>query len=506
MMNTNEPIKIAINALGGQGGGVLTTWLVELGKRTGYMVQSTSVPGVAQRTGATVYYVEYFPELLAKEAGQQPVMALMPTPGDVDVVLCSEIIEAGRAIDRGFVSDKTTLITSTHRDYAIGEKIGMGDDRVNTDIIYQIAEKCAGRFVKADFSRCVEQSGSIISSVIFGALAGSRAMPIQREDFEAIIVEGKRAVEANLRGFEAGYKAVQTVEDGGAQHDETVFVLPDNAGKAVQPLLERLRAMPVQVHEIGFLGLKKVVDHHDPKYGHLYLDRLTKVIASDTASNQFRLSNTVAKHLSLWMAYEDTIRVADLKTRSTRFERFRKDVRAESQQIVEVSEYLHPRVEEICDMLPGGLADKLLASQMARKIIAAIFSKGRKVKTTRLPGFLMMYVLSGLKFMRRSSYKYREENRRIEDWLGLIDEYQTRDYELAIEIAALQRLIKGYGDTHARGLKNFSSIVDAIPVLSQKSNASDGLHALQQAALKTEDGSALESALSQLHDAGSAAA
>lgn len=504
-MNSNEPIKIAINALGGQGGGVLTTWLVELGKRTGYMVQSTSVPGVAQRTGATVYYVEYFPEQLAQEAKQQPVMALMPTPGDVDVVLCSEIIEAGRAIDRGFVSDKTTLISSTHRDYAIGEKIGMGDDRVNTDIIYQAAEKCAGRFVTADFSKCVEQSGSIISSVIFGALAGSGAMPIQREDFEAIIVEGKRAVEANLRGFDAGYTAVQAPQ-GVVEETPAAFVLPEKAAKAVQPLLERLREMPTQVHEIGFLGLKKVVDHHDPKYGDLFLDRLGKVIALDSAANEFKLSNTVAKHLSLWMAYEDTIRVADLKTRGTRFERFRKDVRADDQQIVEVSEYLHPRVEEICDMLPAGLADKLLASKTARKMIAGIFSKGRKVKTTRLPGFLMMYCLSGLKFMRRSSYKYREENQRIENWLGLIDTYHAQDYVLAVEIAALQRLIKGYGDTHARGLKNFASIVDAIPSLTQQGNASAGLNALQQAALKTEDGSALESALSQVSDSGSAAA
>lgn len=99
-MSIDRPYKIAINALGGQGGGVLSGWLVQLAEKNGAIAQSTSVPGVAQRTGATVYYVEYFPKALADKTDQPPVLALMPVPGDVDIVLASEMIEAGRAIDR----------------------------------------------------------------------------------------------------------------------------------------------------------------------------------------------------------------------------------------------------------------------------------------------------------------------------------------------------------------------------------------------------------------------
>ena len=54
-------MTIAIAALGGQGGGVLADWLVAVAELHGWMVQSTSVPGVAQRTGTTVYYVEMCP-------------------------------------------------------------------------------------------------------------------------------------------------------------------------------------------------------------------------------------------------------------------------------------------------------------------------------------------------------------------------------------------------------------------------------------------------------------
>ncbi|MDE9567170.1 hypothetical protein KKI93_25115, partial [Xenorhabdus bovienii] len=53
-----QPIKIAILAMGGEGGGVLADWIVNLGEKNGYFAQTTSVPGVAQRTGATIYYVE----------------------------------------------------------------------------------------------------------------------------------------------------------------------------------------------------------------------------------------------------------------------------------------------------------------------------------------------------------------------------------------------------------------------------------------------------------------
>ncbi len=99
-----RPITIAVVALGGEGGGVLADWIVDLAQHGGYLAQATSVPGVAQRTGATVYYVELFAEAAAQAASREPVLALMPVPGDVDIVLASELMEAARAVERGFVN------------------------------------------------------------------------------------------------------------------------------------------------------------------------------------------------------------------------------------------------------------------------------------------------------------------------------------------------------------------------------------------------------------------
>ena len=104
-----RPLTLLIAALGGEGGGVLTDWIVAAAARAGFPVQSTSIPGVAQRTGATTYYIEIVPVPWRELGGKQPVLALAPGVSDVDIVLASELLEAGRAIAAGFVTPDRTL-------------------------------------------------------------------------------------------------------------------------------------------------------------------------------------------------------------------------------------------------------------------------------------------------------------------------------------------------------------------------------------------------------------
>ena len=182
-------IGIAVLAMGGEGGGVLADWLVGMAETNGYIAQSTSVPGVAQRTGATIYYVEIFPELAA--AGREPVLALMPVPGDVDVVVASELMEAARAVSRGLVTpDKTTLVASTHRVYSMTERTAMGDGRADSAAMLATCTAAAHRLVTADMRQLAESTGSVISASLFGGLAGSGALPFTRTQFEDAIRAG----------------------------------------------------------------------------------------------------------------------------------------------------------------------------------------------------------------------------------------------------------------------------------------------------------------------------
>ena len=136
-------IKLAILAVGGQGGGVVSDWIVDLAERNGWYAQSTSVPGVAQRTGATIYYIE-----MVREGDGTPVLSLMPAPGDVDIVLAAELMEAGRAMQRGLVTpDRTTLIASTHRTLAVSEKTVPGSGISASTGVPPSRSACAGGYI-----------------------------------------------------------------------------------------------------------------------------------------------------------------------------------------------------------------------------------------------------------------------------------------------------------------------------------------------------------------------
>jgi indolepyruvate ferredoxin oxidoreductase beta subunit len=475
-MSKRERITIAVLGLGGQGGGVLADWIVQLGAANGYVAQGTSVPGVAQRTGATVYYIEMFP------AGSTapPVLALMPVPGDVDVVVASELMEAGRAILRGFVSKDTLLIGSTHRVYAIDEKSAMGDGRASGERIIAAAHERSRRFIGFDMDAAADRAGSVISSIMFGALAGSGALPISRGAFEDAIRGGGKAIEPNLRGFAAGFDAAEGKEEP-ARIAPAANGPTTDAGRALHARIAA--TLPPQAHAFAVEGVKRLVDYQDAAYAALYLDRLESLGGNPGVLTE------AARHLALWMSYEDTIRVAALKVRASRFARVRDEVKAADGQIVQLTEYMHPRLEEICETLPASLGRRILASAALSRRLKPFFTKGRHVETTSLRWFLMLSLLAGWRRWRRGTLRYQVEQARIVDWLALV---RSADAATALELVKCQRLIKGYGDTFERGLGNYARIVDRYRAGGV--TATD-IARLRDAALADEDGKALTLAL-----------
>ena len=486
-----RPVKLAILAIGGQGGGVLADWIVGLATANGYIAQYTSVQGVAQRTGATIYYLELFPQALADAAGRDPVMALMPAAGDVDIVIAAELMEAGRAMVRGLVSaDRTTLIASTHRIYGVGEKSAMGDGRGDPAKVLEAAARRARRLIAFDMAKVAEDQGSVISASLFGALAGSQALPFPREAYERTIVEGGLGVKPSLKAFAAAYDAAQ----GGEIAGEAAQIPAGPTSEAGRALLQRIRTgFPAASEPILWEGVKRLADYQDLAYAGDYLDRLAPIAALDR-SPEARLTIETGRYLALWMSYEDVIRVADLKTRATRFSRIRGEVRAEPDQIVHLSEFMHPRFEELCDTLPAGLADALARASWVRRLTAPMFREGRRVATTRLPGFLLLSFLAALRPTRRRSRRYREETRAMTAWLTRIASAAPFDYALACEVAECQRLVKGYGDTHARGRGSFDAIMAELDA-AEGGVAADRVRALRDAALADPAGAVLSRAL-----------
>jgi len=490
-----QPIKIAILAMGGEGGGVLADWIVDLAERNGYLAQSTSVAGVAQRTGATIYYLELFPRAAAETEGASPVLALIPTPGDVDVLLASELMEAGRAVQRGLVTkDRTTLIASTHRVYAISEKSALGDGIADSRALEAACIDAAQRFVRFDMAAVAERQGSVISAVLFGALCGAGVLPFGREAFEATVQRGGVGVAASLRAFgEAATSAVAKPQPLPEPAAAPIRPLPArHAHPPVDALLQRLRGeFPEPVQAVLGEGLRRLIDYQDPAYAQLYLDRMAAIARHGDDA----LTVDAARHLALWMSYEDTVRVADLKVRATRFQRVQDETKVNDRQLLGISEFLHPRLQEICDALPAGLGRWLLNSGAPRRVVERFTARGRIVRTSSLRGFLLLYALAGLRRWRRGSLRYAVENAHIEDWLARIHRCASTDPALALEIARCQRLVKGYGDTHERGRRNFDRLMAALPALTERPDAAATLQRLRDAALADEHGRALDAAL-----------
>lgn len=479
-----DRITVAILALGGQGGGVLADWIIEVASKNGFVAQGTSVPGVAQRTGSTVYYIEMIRKSSVGANQPDPVLAMMPVPGDVDIVIASELMEAGRAILRGFVTDdRTTLIGSTHRVYTITEKSVPGDGMAASQRIIDAAERRAKHFISFDMEEAANEARSMISSVMFGALAGSGALPFERSMFEDAIKHGGKAVPANLKGFGAGYREAGSIRSVAIK----AALPPEPTTAAGQALKARIEAkLPSALHPIALEAARKLMDYQDAAYANLYFDRLEKVLATDDGAGDYQLSREAGRYLALWMAYEDTIRVADLKIRETRSARVRREVQLGDQQLMTVTEYMHPRLQEVCETMPKAIGRAILSRPGLVRRLQPLFASGRHVRTTSVRWFLALRMLAAMRGIRRSTLRYADEQARIENWLGLLGNLAKADPQLASEVATLPRLLKGYGDTFERGLMRFERIIEALPALRASGDAASRVAALRDAALADE--------------------
>jgi indolepyruvate ferredoxin oxidoreductase beta subunit len=521
MPEKSRPITMAIVAMGGEGGGVLADWAVDLAEKQGYWAQATSVPGVAQRTGSTIYYLEFMEN---DGSGREPILSTMPTPGEVDIVLASELMEAGRAVFRGLVTpEATTLITSTNRMYSMQEKTAMGDGRISSEEILESCEAASRRFIGEDFAKIAEESGTVISASLFGALASSGALPWSKEDFIAAVERSGVGVAASLKAFERSFEIAKapkrtktapvSIEIGkrpeeprpsGLSPQEELALISDPAsgvGPALQDLAQRIKSeFPEPVRVMLIHGIKRCTEYQDVKYASQYLDRLVRIKDQDEkfGDGRYQLLTEVARYTALWMTYEDTIRVADLKARRRRFDRVKKEAKVNENQITQVREFFHPGVEEITDTLPGPLGRAILKSQFATKIIERVTKDGLRLHTTSLHGYILLYTLSRLRPLRRRSLRFSLEQNRIDAWLDQIFETVSENYSLAVEIAETANVIKGYGDTHRNGLNNFNAIMREVNLLRAKKDpdAASQVANLRKAALADESGTKLRSLLS----------
>ena len=435
-----KSVNILIGALGGDGGGVLCDWIIAAAHSQGLGVQATQIPGVAQRTGATTYYLEVMPASGPREA----VLALNPAIGEVDIALATELLEAGRMIFNGFVTpDRTTLIASTHRVLAISERSAMGDGGFDVGRLLRAVKERSKAQILFDMDQAAEESGGVINAVLLGALAGSGKLPIPDQAFETAIREGGKAVDTNLAAFAFGRgHARGELEQAVREHRKR-----QAAAQGVEDLIERARrSFPAKALDVVEEGIRRLVAYQDRRYAALFLDRLEGM--------NRELVRDVARHLAVRMSFEDVIRVAQAKTSRERFTRVRTEVRAKANEPIEITEHFKPGNEEIAAILPPWAARWLLARRK--------FHISMHVRSTTIWGFARLRFLASLRWWRPKTWRYAEEQAEIERWLAQIRADQALSLDFAREIAESARPIKGYGDTFKRGLDNYPRLAAEV--------------------------------------------
>jgi indolepyruvate ferredoxin oxidoreductase, beta subunit len=215
-------------------------------------------------------------------------------------------------------------------------------------------------------------------------------------------------------------------------------------------------------------------------------------IERDAGSADFALTQETARYLALWMSYEDVIRVADLKTRADRSARIRNEVRARDIDIVRVADFLKPGIEELCSVMPPGLGRAVYRVANKRGWLHRL-NVGMHIRSTNVTGFALLRLLASLRWWRPHTWRFQEEQTRMQKWLGAIAQAAVRDLALATEIVACGQIMKGYGDTHARAVRNFDLIADSYfdNVSAESAMLASKIHAARKAALSDPEGQSL---------------
>jgi len=512
-MEQNRPITLLVCALGGEGGGVLTEWLVDIARHAGYAAQSTSIPGVAQRTGATTYYIEVFPVPLAQLGGRRPVFSLSPVPGALDAIVSSELLETARQIGNGMSAPlRTLVVSSSARILTTAERMEPGDGRADAQRLLDVVKAFSREHHVFDMNAIARDTGTVVSAVMLGAIAGSGLFPFPRSAYEHVVRGGDtsapgklgKAAAASLRGFAAAFDAVSAPRAQAAFVSSVMAGDTSDAPPPARALPDELaRRFPPAVHDMLTLGHARVLDYQDAAYAALYAERLGKVLdaerATDPAGAQgFAITREAARWLALWMAFDDIVRVAALKGRASRAQRVRQEARAADEDIVKVYDHFKPGAAEFAALLPPALSRRVTAWDRGRQ------ARGRepwalplKVGSHSVLGMASLRLLSSLKWLRRRGHRFAEEQALIERWLAAVEAGTREGWALGRELALCGRLIKGYGSTNERGKHNLLHVIGelagraALPAPAR----AEAIAAAREAALADEGGKALDAAL-----------
>jgi hypothetical protein len=212
------------------------------------------------------------------------------------------------------------------------------------------------------------------------------------------------------------------------------------------PLLPE--GLPEDAVAVASEGIEVLMQYQGASYARLYVDRLKRFIGKqgiDGAS--FR---DIARLMTSRMAYEDAIRIAQLKLAEHRG----------SGGLVKSTDIKKFRFDELVDALPAVAADPLLV------LLEKIGWSHRRVSipfsTASKSGIARLKVEAWLRRWRMFSIRYAQERAWVERWLHMINRSLAKQPQAVRAIIDTATMVQGYGDAYRQGLADWHAIIDGL--------------------------------------------
>jgi indolepyruvate ferredoxin oxidoreductase beta subunit len=463
---------VYIAAVGGQGGALLTDWLLAAANQMRYQAHSVGIPGMSQRGGATSYYVEMAPEETAPGL-DDALLSPAPFLGEVDCLIGLEFLELGRAVQSGYSSEKTVVVGSTHRDYTILEKMPSYDEPYDEANIKALVERLSRRQIVFDARALAKAEGLAerhVNAILLGAVAATGALPFREEAYRLAIKAVGVATDLNFRAFEAGLGyALAGLPAMPRQEGPT----PGGVGETLtasqravhRSLMEKIpTGLNGELRSILDVAFARLIDYQNGTYARGYLDNVLALWERDQdPKGGFQLTRIYAQHLANLMSYEDPIRVAALKSDPRRFKHIETQHGVREGQTYRLGECFQPEIEELYGLLPAKLIHLLRPSKEESADTGRATSRRTlpvTIKTTSLLGMAILKGLAALKGLRPQSWRRRKEEAFQEIYTGHVTSLLSKSYELACLTAQAGGLIRGYGAVRRRTERLFHTYMD----------------------------------------------
>lgn len=193
-----------------------------------------------------------------------------------------------------------------------------------------------------------------------------------------------------------------------------------------------------------------LIAYQSTSYAQLYIDRLKRFVGRRGVDDA--LLAEIARLMAERMAYEDAIRIAQLKLG---------EVNAvgglAARSADDVKKF---RLDELIDALPAVVADPVLAvlDQFGwrHRRVSIRFSANNRFSVRRLR------IEAGLKRWRLFSGRYARERVWVERWLHMIDRSLTKQPSAAPAVVQTATMIQGYGDPYRQGIADWHVIIDGL--------------------------------------------